>query len=106
MSRAHGLDRKSRQATTKAASRASISARRRSSALPLPLLRVDKEQAKPQAVGLLLLLRPKPHQELAFYPFCAAFFRRPIGGAVGVTRWNPLCDRKEKGKAQRENKKQ
>jgi hypothetical protein len=59
-------------------------------------------------VGLLLLLRPEPHQELAFYPFSCRFLSPPDQRrrAVRVTRWNPLCDRtKEKRKAQRENKK-
>uniref|UniRef100_A0A0A9D7H8 Uncharacterized protein n=1 Tax=Arundo donax TaxID=35708 RepID=A0A0A9D7H8_ARUDO len=65
MSRAHGLDRTSRPETTKAASRASISERRRRSALP---------QAKPQPVELLL--RPKPHQQLVFNLFCR-FLSRP-----------------------------
>jgi hypothetical protein len=44
-----------------------------------------------------MLLRPRPHQELArlFMRLLSPADRR---GAVRVTRWNPLCD----GKAQRE----
>jgi hypothetical protein len=51
-----------------------------------PLLRpyVDKQQQAMQGAVELLLLRTRPHQELAF-------FLRLIGGVVQVTRWNPLC---------------
>uniref|UniRef100_A0A0A9HDV5 Uncharacterized protein n=1 Tax=Arundo donax TaxID=35708 RepID=A0A0A9HDV5_ARUDO len=83
MSRAHGLDRTSRQETTKAAARASISERRRRSQATTQWSCCCYGQNR---------INNSP------FIFSAAFFRRPIGGAVRVTRWNPLCERKEKRK--------
>ena len=87
----------------------SRSARRRRSALPTPgsppLLREDKQREKPQAVGLLVLLRPKPHQELSFLSLLCRFLSPPDRRSRGGDAMEPtLRQEGERKSAAREQK--
>jgi len=97
--------RRRRRRAGQASARAGWGARcRRCRSARWPLLRpyMDKQQRASEARSSGAAVCCYDQDCIKSSPFMRFLSPADRRGAVRVTRWNPLCDREEKGKAQRE----